>query len=89
MYDKHDALINIASTAAFMLANASQWPYTALPFDYFSTMSYPLMQMAQVRSIALAPIVTPNQVTQFEDFAYDWLNKSGHSNLGLSWFGKG
>eukprot|EP01039_Chlorochromonas_danica_P011647 gene11647-13062_t len=87
--DKFNALINIASTTALLFPNASSWPYNAIPLTNFVAMTSPLMRMAQVRAAVLSPLVTPEQVQPFEDFAYDWLNKSGRPDLGISWFGKG
>jgi signal transduction histidine kinase/DNA-binding response OmpR family regulator len=86
---QRDALDIVGNTYSYLYPNASQWPYVAVSMDYYDQISSSVISTANLRTIAFAPIVTPEQIPQFEEFAYAFLNESGHSELGISPFGEG
>eukprot|EP00602_Paraphysomonas_sp_CaronLab_P002944 CAMPEP_0185031032 /NCGR_PEP_ID=MMETSP1103-20130426/18263_1 /TAXON_ID=36769 /ORGANISM="Paraphysomonas bandaiensis, Strain Caron Lab Isolate" /LENGTH=768 /DNA_ID=CAMNT_0027566387 /DNA_START=468 /DNA_END=2774 /DNA_ORIENTATION=- len=55
----------------------------------FLNITDPLIEMANMRSMAYTPILTPDQVESYETFAYNFYEEQGYGHLGINEFGKG
>lgn len=55
----------------------------------YLNMTEPLSTMTKMRTLSFSMIVTPEQVAGFEAFAYDFYERDGYPNLGISSIGKG
>jgi hypothetical protein len=83
------ALRSMSSNLANQCPYESSWPNCSMPIDTFLNVSDPIIEMANLRTIAFAPIITPEQVPAFEEFAYDFFEREGHPEFGIRSFGKG
>ena len=75
---KRDALVLTASMALHFCPNVTNWPNCAISYHLFDTISSPLHRISLMRSVAIAPIVTPSQVSEFESFAHDFYVRDNH-----------
>ena len=88
--DKQDALTSGVTLALQYCPNESDWPLCgSLPFDFYQSILNPLHRITQTRSIATSIVVQPSEVDAFENFAYQFYADQGHSDLGISPFGRG
>jgi hypothetical protein len=88
---------SMASIAAYQFPNAEAWPYVKI--DGYETISSSLIETSSGREIstgregrdmAFSPLVTPEQLSSFEEFAYDYYEERfPGGTAGLSPFGKG
>jgi len=69
--------------------DASKWPNCAVPMKNFLNYADPMVETTKSRTIQYAPLVLPEEVDSFEDFAYDFYEASGYSELGVSSIGRG
>jgi signal transduction histidine kinase/CheY-like chemotaxis protein len=87
--DKQDALTTGMALALQKCPKEQDWPECDIPFNFYQSILNPLYRITQVRTISTTMVVKPSEVTQFEDFAYDFFERQGHPELGISPFGKG
>jgi hypothetical protein len=68
--------------------DAGAWPYVGLT-DYES-ITNKIIDASAGDLTSLLPLITPDQITAYEDFAYDYYEKNGYPNTtGLSSIGRG
>jgi hypothetical protein len=80
--------VSMASIAAYQFPNAEAWPYVKI--DGYETISSNLIETSSGREMGFCPLVTPEQLPSFEDFAYDcYEERFPGGTAGLSSFGKG
>jgi hypothetical protein len=80
--------VSMASIAAYQFPNAEAWPYVKI--DGYETIASNLIKASSGRGIGFAPLVTPEQLSSFEEFAYDYYEERfPGGTAGLSPFGKG
>jgi hypothetical protein len=80
--------VSMASVAAYQFPNAEAWPYVKI--DGYETISSNLIETSSGREMGFCPLVTPEQLSSFEEFAYDYYEERFPSGTaGLSSFGKG
>ncbi|CAE7274942.1 tcsA [Symbiodinium microadriaticum] len=61
-----------------------------MPLESFLNITDPIIEMANLRTIAFCPIITPDEVASFEAYAYDFFGREGYSHLGIRpEFGRG
>jgi hypothetical protein len=78
----------LASVAANAFPDAQTWPKVNL--EGFEEISRNMIETSSGRSMGLLPIVTPNTLAEFEDFAYDVVFAGTYPNdTGVSSFGRG
>jgi hypothetical protein len=83
--------ISMASVVAQMRPDANIWPFITIPG--FETLSNNLIATSRGRDMGLAPLVTPEQLADFEDFIYDFYENKRDppfpNGTATSSFGKG
>jgi len=83
--------ISMASVTAQMLPDASVWPFVTIPG--YETITKNLIETSAGREMAFCPLVRPEQLSDFEDFAYDYFENKRvppfPTGTGMSSFGKG
>jgi hypothetical protein len=80
--------VSMASIAAYQFPNAEAWPYVKI--DGYETIASNLIKASSGRGIGFAPLVTPEQLSSFEEFTYDYYEERfPGGTAGLSSFGKG
>jgi hypothetical protein len=87
--------ISMASVVAQMSPDANVWPFITIPG--FETISNNLIATSSVRDpgrdMGLAPLVTPEQLADFEEFIYDFYENKRDppfpNGTAISSFGKG
>lgn len=83
--------ISLASIASNLFPNADDWPFVTI--HGFEEIATNLIATSSGQDMALCPLVTPQQLTDFEDFAYDYYEKSRKppfpNGTAVSSFGKG
>jgi hypothetical protein len=83
--------ISMASVVAQMRPDADIWPFITIPG--FETISNNLVATSSGRDMGLAPLVTPEQLADFEDFIYDFYENKRDppfpNGTATSSFGKG
>ena len=76
------ALASMGNLISMMCLDPNQWPNCFVPMTCFFNITDPIIEMGEMRALAFAPIITPEQVSQFERFAYQ-TNKDGeYPNIG-------
>lgn len=91
--------VSCASVIASAFPNARSWPFVAL--NGYETISTNIIEASSGREMALAPIVSPDQIEAFEQFAYNYYTrdripefpddtgtKAGVSQFGFGIWGK-
>lgn len=86
---KVQSLRSMSNFISMSCPDAVQWPNCSIPLDSYLNISDPIIELAVMRSIAFAPVITADQVASFEAFAYDFFEESGYDNMGMSSFGRG
>jgi len=90
-FKKRLGTISMASVAAQMLPDASAWPFVTLPG--YETIATNLIATSAGREMAFSPLVSPEQLSDFEDFAYDYFENKRvppfPNGTAMSSFGKG
>lgn len=89
MHRKVCALRSLSEIFSFSCADPNIWPNCSFPIIPFFNITDPLIEMTELRTLAFAPIVAPDQVPQFEKFAYDTYESNGFPSMGISSFGRG
>ena len=83
--------ISLSSILSYAHPNAEDWPFVTLPG--FEEIAANLIKTSSGREMALCPLVTPEQRSSFEDFAYDFFENKHDppfpNGTGVSSFGKG
>jgi hypothetical protein len=83
--------ISMASIVAQMSPDADAWPFITIPG--FETISNNLIATSSGRDMGLAPLVTPEELADFEDFIYDFYENKRDppfpNGTATSSFGKG
>ena len=83
--------ISLATILSYSLPNADAWPFVTLPG--YENITSNLIKTSSGREMGLAPIVAPEQLSDFEDFAYDFFENKHRppfpNGTGVSSFGKG
>ena len=83
--------ISLASIVAYALPDADAWPFVAVPG--FEQIAGHLLVTSSSRELALSPFVTPDQLSDFEDFAYNFFENVHDppfpNGTGTSSFGRG
>lgn len=80
--------LTMAATLSEMYPDASSWPF--VEFLGFERMARSMLKTASGEDMGFAVHLTPEQVPQFEDFAYSIYDKLGFPNgTGYSHFGRG
>jgi hypothetical protein len=78
----------LASVAANAFPDAQTWPFVNL--NGFEEISQNVIEASSGRSMGLLPIVTPERLAEFEDYAYDVVFAGTYPNdTGVSAFGRG
>lgn len=82
------ATITLASIASNAFPDAQVWPFVNI--TGYEEMATNAIQSANGQSMGLCPLVTPDQLSEFEDFAYDKvLGPKFPPGTGVSSFGPG
>jgi hypothetical protein len=81
--------VTMASIAGFEFPNKEAWPYVNI--NGYETISSQLIETSSGRGMGFCPLVTPDQLDDFEDFAYQYLESKfpPEAQAGISSFGKG
>ena len=83
--------ISLSTIISYSLPNAQAWPFVTLPG--FEEISTNLIKTSSGRELALSPLVAPEELSSFEDFAYDFFENKHDppfpNGTGVSSFGKG
>lgn len=87
---KRFGAVQLASVAAFAVPEAATWPFANIP-GYQTIASNVIRSTNAGASLALLPLVTPQQLAAFEDFAYDvvFAEQNFPNGTGESSFGRG
>jgi hypothetical protein len=82
---KVEALRALAEIFSHECKTADEWPECSIPRDTFDAMTEPLIDIAKTRAIALAPIITSEQVAPFEAYAKNLYNGTtyGYHSFGF------
>jgi signal transduction histidine kinase len=83
------AMTSSSNLLGMVCNDPGHWPNCSLPMKSFFNITDPLIDMGEMRTLGFAPILTPDQVPAFEEFAYKTYEEEGYGNLGISSFGKG
>ena len=77
---RRQVVVSVASLAEELHPNASQgWPFVTIPG--FPTVARNIMETSSpTGSLSFLPLVLPEQLTEFEDFAYDYYERDGYPN---------
>lgn len=83
----------IATFMGTSFPHASLWPLINLPIDQFQALTDPLIGLSATTATVL-PIVHPDNLSSYEDFAYSLIHNSSYSSVyppgtGVSSFGRG
>lgn len=78
-----------ASMLSMACPSTESWPNCTIPMESYANISNPLIENSNMRTLSFAPIITANQVDEFEAFAYNFYESEGYPDLGISTFGKG
>jgi hypothetical protein len=62
----------------------AHFPNCSYPMNPFVKLSKPLVESGDMRMLAYAPIITSDQVDEFEAFAYSFYESEGYPGLGQS-----
>ncbi|CAM9153029.1 unnamed protein product, partial [Ectocarpus fasciculatus] len=89
MEQKVSALQSMSHIVAMVCPDVATWPNCSVPMNSFFNFTDPLIEMAEMRALAFTPIITPEQVSKFEAFAYETYEEGGYPNMGISSFGRG
>ncbi len=84
--EKKNLITAAAAVVAMMCPSAAQWPNCSIPVERFEAFSSSQSAAGALRAVSFAPIVRPDKLTEFEAFAYEFYNSSGHPEIGLSNF---
>lgn len=86
---KNYGTIQLASILSFAFPDAETWPLINL--NGYETIAANMIQATAGATLAVCPFVTPDQLSEFEDFAYDvvFASKKYPSEIGESSFGRG
>ena len=86
---KRLGVMTMAEIISTIHPNATNWPFVLI--DGYDNIASRLVQTISGDGIGFAPIVSPTELTKFEDFAYDSYNyKLNYPNTtGVSSFGRG
>lgn len=83
--------ISLSTILSYSLPDADAWPFVTLPG--YENITANLIETSSGREMAFAPLVTPDQLSDFEDFAYDFFENRHDppfpKGTGESSFGKG
>jgi len=83
--------ISMASIVAQMSPDADVWPFITIPG--FETIATNVIDTSDGRDMGLAPLVTPEQLADFENFIYDFYENKRNppfpNGTAISSFGKG
>jgi hypothetical protein len=79
----------LASVLSFAFPEAETWPFINL--NGYETIAANLIQATVGATLSVCPFVTPEQLSEFEDFAYSvvFASKNYPSEIGESSFGRG
>jgi hypothetical protein len=83
------ALTSMSNMVAMVCDDPAQWPNCSLPMRSFFNITDPLIEMVEMRAMAFAPVIKPDQVLEFEAFAYKTFEEGGYDDMGISSFGRG
>ena len=67
----------------------SSWPNCTLPLKSYLKMVNPIIEIEKMHTIAHCPVITRDEVSSFEKFAYGFFDREGYSHLGEHSFGRG
>jgi hypothetical protein len=93
---KRLGIVSLASIAAYQFPNAEAWPYVKI--DGYEAISSNLIETSSgretpgraARDMGFCPLVTPEQLPSFEEFAYSYYEERfPGGTAGLHSFGKG
>jgi hypothetical protein len=79
MERKRLGTLTMASVVAHMNPKASQWPFVTVPG--FEVIASNVIATSFGLEMGVAPIVTPNQLEEFESFIYDYFENKQRSPL--------
>jgi signal transduction histidine kinase len=85
----NDMCAHTAAIYSTEFPDPGQWPNVA--HSSFGTMMDPIVDSLQVKNINHIPLVLPEELQSFEDFAYGFFDNDTESipNIGIASFGKG
>mmetsp|Transcript_28858 Transcript_28858/g.48456 ORF Transcript_28858/g.48456 Transcript_28858/m.48456 type:complete len:272 (-) Transcript_28858:123-938(-) len=84
---RHLGIRALATMVAGEEPDAAKWPFVA--FDNFESVAGDIITTFDGRPIQYAPIVQPEQVVEFNDFAYDYFESNYQPGTGYSSAGRG
>jgi hypothetical protein len=81
--------VTMASIAGFEFPNKQAWPYVNI--NGYESIASQMIETSNGRSMGFCPLVTPDQLDDFEDFAYHYLESKfpPEAKAGINSFGKG
>jgi len=83
--------VSMADTASWFSPDVDPWPFVLIPG--FEELAQNARDTSNVRSVGLCPFVTPEQLDEFEDFAYNYYQHTRDppfpEGYGVSSFGPG
>ena len=84
-----DILLSLKASVGHECPHQSDWPNCSVSILTYQRIFDPLMNIGNQRSLGYGPILSPDQVSAFEEYAYDFYESEGYPDLGISDFGKG
>ncbi len=82
VHSKKDAMLLAASMMLHFCPNATMWPNCNIPYGVLSSLATPLNRMSLIRSLSVATMVLPSQLSDFEAFAQEFYAKSNRQVSG-------
>lgn len=81
--------VTMASIAGFESPNKQAWPFVTI--NGYETITSQIIETSSGRGMGFVPLVTPDQLDDFEDFAYHYLESKfpSEAQVGSSSFGRG
>jgi hypothetical protein len=88
----HSKVLSLASMANLMslaCPHVENWPNCSVPYNAYQNITAPIISVAKMRALSFGVVLTPEQVSGFEAFAYDFFEREGYPGIGINSFGKG
>ena len=84
-----DSSTVIAAAMGSLCNHCSDWPNCNISIKEYLRLSDTILQINNVQTVQIAPIVTYEQIESFERFAYNLFDSNGYPEMGISRIGKG
>jgi signal transduction histidine kinase len=83
------SLTSMSQLIGMVCHDPASWPNCSLPMQPFFNITDPVIKIGDLRTLAFAPIVTPEQAPDFETYAYNVFEMAGYEDMGQFSFGQG